>query len=329
MTENTAARRSAPDQRLPQVIVLSGGLSHERDVSVRSGRRVAQALQDVGHEVLESDMNQGLIALLAANPDAVVLSMLHGGVGENGALREVFGLLGTRFVGAGGAASRLTFDKSIATPVVAGAGVRVPRQVVLPAEVFRELGAASLVQAIGDSMGYPLMVKPTRSGSALGCTKVNGPDELPGAMVSAYAYGDEAVVEEFITGTEVAVAVLGSGDDRQVLPAVEIRPDSGVYDYTARYTAGATRFVTPAELSDEVAEACAQLALTAHRALHLSGIARIDIIVTPGGEPVFIEGNVSPGMTETSLVPLAMEAAGLDLGAAVSALVVAAAQEPA
>ena len=307
---------------LPPVIVLAGGLSHERDVSIRSGRRVSNALAEVGHPVTEADMNQNLVPLLAANPDAVVLSMLHGGVGENGALQEVFQLLGTRFVGPSGAASRLTFDKSVATPLVAAHGVRTPRQVVLPAEVFRELGAASLVDAIGASMGYPVMVKPNKSGSALGCTKVDGPDDLPSAMVGAYAYGDEAVVEEFIEGTEVAVAILGSGKEARALPAVEIRPESGVYDYTARYTAGATRFVTPAAVDDAVAAAVEELALAAHSALQLAGISRIDIIINRDGEPVFIEGNVSPGMTETSLVPLAMEAAGLDLGQAVSALVV-------
>lgn len=314
-------------EQLPRVIVLSGGLSHERDVSIRSGRRVATALLEAGHEVIEADVNAALISLLAQHPDAVVVSLLHGGVGENGALREVFQLLGTRFVGSSATASRLAFDKSIATPLLAAHGVLTPRQVVLPSEVFRELGAPSLVQAISQSMGYPVMVKPTRSGSALGCTKVSRPEDLPSAMVSAYAYGEEVVVEEFIEGTEVAVAVIGEGADARALPAVEIRPDSGVYDYTARYTAGATRFVTPAEVSDEVSAACAELALTAHRALQLSSISRMDIIIRDG-IPVFIEANVSPGMTETSLVPLAMEAAGLDLGSAVSALVVSAARTP-
>ena len=335
MSDNTqATTQHEPGQQratgaapLPRVIVLSGGLSHERDVSIRSGRRVANALSDVGHEVIESDANAGLVALLTQNRDAVVVSLLHGGVGENGALREVFQLLDTRFVGASGAASRLAFDKSIATPLLAARGIRTPRQVVLPAEVFRELGAANLVEAISVTMGYPLMIKPTRSGSALGCTKVEGPEDLPSAMVAAYAYGEEAVVEEFIEGIEVAVAVLGEGDDAHALPAVEIRPASGVYDYTARYTAGATRFVTPAEVSDEVSAACADMALSAHRALQLSGISRMDIIIRDD-QPVFIEANVAPGMTETSLVPLAMEAAGLDLGLAVSALVIAAARKP-
>ncbi|MGA4670025.1 D-alanine--D-alanine ligase family protein [Propionibacteriaceae bacterium Y1923] len=321
MSDQPTAQGVPAGQGLPPVIVLSGGLSHERDVSIRSGRRVATALQEFGHHVIEADANQNMIALLTEHPDSVVLSMLHGGIGENGALREVLQLLGTRFVGASGTAARLTFDKSIATPLVAARGIATPRQAVLPAEIFRELGAQGLVEAVATSMGFPVMVKPTRSGSALGCTKVDRPEDLPAAMVSAYAYGEDAVIEEFIEGIEVAVAVVDFGDEARVLPAVEIRPESGVYDYTARYTAGATRFVTPAEVPDEVAEAAAELALAAHRALHLSGITRMDIIIREG-EPVFIEGNVAPGMTETSLVPLAMEAAGLDLGEVLSELVV-------
>lgn len=307
--------------RLAPVIVLAGGLSHERDVSIKSGRRVAIALREVGHEVIESDVNSTLVSLLASHPEAVVVSMLHGGVGEDGALREVFELVGARYVGASGPASRITFDKSIATPVVAAAGVRTPRQVVLPHEVFRELGARALVEAISQTMGFPVMVKPSRSGSALGAAKVETSEDLPAAMVSAYAYGSDTVVEEFIEGTEVAVAILGHGESARALPPVEIRPDSGVYDYTARYTAGATRFVTPAEVDDEVADRVQDMALTAHRVLGLSGVARVDIMINKDGEPVFLEANVSPGMTETSLVPLAMEAAGLELGTAISDLV--------
>lgn len=314
---------AGPDD-LPAVIVLAGGLSHERDVSLRSGRRVAQALREVGHEVVESDIGSGLVGLLRSRPDAIVLPMLHGGVGEDGALKEVFGLVGARYVGTNGAASRLAFDKSIATPLLASRGVRTPRQIVLPHEAFREFGAAALVEAIGQAMGFPVMVKPARSGSALGTAKVESSDDLPSAMVGAYAYGDEVVAEEFIEGTEVAVAMLGEGEDVEILPAVEIRPDSGVYDYTARYTAGATRFVTPAEVSDETAQACADMARAVNRELHLSGISRVDIMINSSGEPIFLEANVSPGMTETSLVPLAMEAAGLDLGETLGRLVVAA-----
>lgn len=310
---------------LPDVIVLAGGLSHERDVSQRSGRRVAIALRHAGHTVIESDVNAGVVDLVRSHPGAVIFPLLHGGVGEDGALREVFQLLGVPFVGATASSSRVTFDKSIATPVVAARGVRTPRQIALPHEIFRELGAAALVEAIADTLGLPVMVKPSRSGSALGASKVTSVDDLPAAMVAAYAYGSMAVLEEFIEGTEVTVTVLGEGETAVALPAVEIRPDSGVYDYASRYTAGATRFVTPAEVSDDAAAACSELALAAYRALGLRDLGRIDIMINSAGEPVFIEGNVAPGMTETSAVPLALSAAGRELGQVCSELVVGAA----
>lgn len=296
------------------VIVISGGLSHERDVSLRSGRRVSQALRARGTEVVETDVNSDLVRLIESVKDPVVVPMLHGGLGEDGALREVLGVLGVPFVGSTAAASRVTFDKSIATPVVRAAGIRAPRQLALPHDIFKELGAQSIMAAIGEQIGYPLMVKPSKSGSALGTTKVAAAEELPSALVGAFAYGPMAVIEEFISGTEVAVTVLDAADGPRALPPVEIRPSSGVYDYEARYTAGATRFVTPAELPADVLEASRTLAVDAHRALGLRHLSRTDIMVSPDGVPHFLEGNVAPGMTETSLAPLAFEAADLDLG---------------
>lgn len=299
------------------VVVLAGGLSHERDVSLRSGRRVAQALRDQGLSVIEADVTRGLAELFASTPDAVVFPVLHGGDGEDGSLREVLDLFGVPYVGSTGPASQRAFDKSICTPLLE---VSKPAQVALPNSVFRELGARALVAALVERLGLPLMVKPNRSGSALGCTKVSVAEALPAAMVAAYAYGEMAVIEQFIEGTEVAVTVLDTGDGLRALPAVEIRPRSGVYDYTARYTAGETRFICPAELDDEVARACAELALRVHDQLGLRDLSRTDIIVGAAG-PVFIETNVSPGMTETSLVPLAVEAAGEDFGRLCAALV--------
>lgn len=303
------------------VIVISGGLSHERDVSLRSGRRITHALTSVGLNVVQADVSADLVELIESTDDPVVVPMLHGGLGENGALREVLDLMGVPYVGASGAASRITFDKSIATPVVAAAGITTLRQVALPHDVFRELGATALMKQIGQELGFPLMVKPTLSGSALGATKVEDAEGLPQAMVAAYAYGQVAIVEKFVEGTEVAVTVLETADGLRALPPVEIRPNSGVYDYEARYTAGATRFVTPAELPADVLAAAGQLALDVHRRLGLRHLSRTDIIVRPDGVPVFLEGNVAPGMTETSLAPLAIEAAQLDLGAVFADLV--------
>lgn len=303
------------------VIVIAGGLSHERDVSLRSGRRVAQALRDVGRTVTEVDVTGELVGLLAATDNPVVVPMLHGGLGEDGALREVLEVLGVPFVGPSGDASRLTFDKSIAVPLAKAAGLAVPDQVALPHDIFRELGAQALMAAIGDRLGFPLIVKPSRSGSALGVTRVTDPAQLPQALVAAYAYGPVAVIESYIEGTEVAVTVLERGDELVALPPVEVRPTSGVYDYEARYTAGSTRFLTPAELPDEALAAARDAAVAAHRALGLRHLSRADLIVDAEGVPYFFEGNVAPGMTETSLAPLAFEAAGLGLGEVFSDLI--------
>lgn len=296
------------------VVVLAGGLSHERDVSLRSGRRVATALRGAGCEVVELDVTAGLLSTLIDLGRPVVVPMLHGGAGEDGAVRQALELAGIPFVGSSAGASRVAFDKSIGTAVAWEAGLKTPHQVALPDDLFRELGVSDLVAALAERIGFPMIVKPSRSGSALGCTKVTRVEDLPQAMVKAYGYGPVAVVEQYVEGTEVAVAVIDTGDGPKALPAVEIRPDSGVYDYEARYTAGQTRFIAPAKVSDEVAARCAEMALEAHEALGLADISRTDIIIGGDDEPVFLEVNVAPGMTETSLLPLAVEAAGLDLG---------------
>ncbi|MFT3876443.1 MAG: D-alanine--D-alanine ligase [Propioniciclava sp.] len=302
------------------VIVLAGGLSHERDVSLRSGRRVSQALRDAGHQVVEADVTASLLDTLAAAEDAVVFPVLHGGAGEDGALRGVLDLLGVPYVGSDGPSSRIAFDKAVSTPLIAHAGIATPRQAAMPQSVFRELGAGALVSALAETIGFPMMVKPARSGSALGCTKVTEAAELPAAVVTAFSYGEVAIVEEFIEGDEVAVTVIDLGEGPVALPAVQIQPRSGVYDYTARYTAGETRFVAPAELPDEVTDACAAMALAAHRALGLRDLSRTDLIVRDG-VPVFLEVNVAPGMTETSLTPLAIEASEAGFADVCTALV--------
>ncbi len=311
------------DQPQP-VLVLAGGLSHERDVSLRSGRRVAEALRAVGRDVVERDVDAGLLATLREERPACVVPMLHGESGEDGAVREVLELIGVPYVGSRPAACRIAFDKPVAKTVVSRAGLSTPESVCLPAESFRELGAAEVMRALVTRLGLPLMVKPAQSGSALGCTVVRRGEELPAAMVNAFAYGSVALLERFVVGTEVAVGVLDDGSGPQPLPAVEIAPDGGVYDYTARYTAGSTEFFVPARLSPEAASRCAQAALVAHEALGLRDVSRSDLIVDAAGRVWFLEVNVAPGFTETSTVPLAIEGSGLDLGKVVGSLVDAA-----
>jgi D-alanine-D-alanine ligase len=163
-------------------------------------------------------------------------------------------------------------------------------------------------------VGLPAIVKPSRGGSSLGVTVVREASALPSAMVAAFAYGDVAIVEQFIEGIEVAVSVVHTVVGPSALPAVEIQPDGGVYDYTARYTAGVTEFFCPARLSDSVSELVAQTAITTHLALNLRDLSRSDIIVDRNGGIWFLEVNVAPGMTETSLFPQSLAAADSDLG---------------
>jgi len=307
-----------------RVVVLAGGLSHERDVSLRSGRRVAEALREAGAEVDVRDVDADLLRLLREDPPDCVLPLLHGETGEDGAVREVLELVGLPYVGSRPSACRAAFDKPVAKEVVTRAGLRTPESVTLPHETFRELGAAAVMQALVAKIGLPLIVKPARGGSALGCTVVRDAGALPQAMVNAYAYGDTALVERFVEGTEVAVPVVDTGDGPRALPVVSIEPDGGVYDYTARYTAGSTEFNVPAKLDDAVAVACAQVAVAAHEALGLRDLSRSDLIVDADGRVWFLEVNVAPGLTETSTVPLSVTAAGLDLGDLVADLVRAA-----
>jgi D-alanine-D-alanine ligase len=296
------------------IVVLAGGLSHEREVSERSGRRVAEALRNRGHEVEVFDTDASLLNKLAdSNPD-VVIPMLHGSAGEDGSLREILDALGFAYVGADPVACRNTFDKPVAKAIVESAGIAVPQGVALPHALFRELGADGVIKAIVAKLGLPLMVKPSRGGSALGATVVHEAHHLPGALVAAFAYGEITVIEQFIEGTEIAVGVIEAADGPRALPAVEIRPDSGVYDYTARYTAGFTEFFCPARISDEIAEVAAKAAVIAHLSLNLTDLSRSDLIVDKFGGVWFLEANVAPGMTETSLFPQALEAVGSELG---------------
>src|SRR3954470_16592404 len=309
---------------LGRVLVLAGGLSHERDVSLRSGRRVAEALRSTGLEVVERDVDAELLATLRRDTPACVVPMLHGETGEDGAIREVLELLDVPYVGAVPAACRTAFDKPVAKAVVTRAGLLTPASVCLPHETFRELGAAAVMAALVERLGLPLMVKPARGGSALGASVVRSAEELPSAMVNAFAYGDVALLEQLVVGLEVAVPVIDDGSGPRALPAVAIHPDGGVYDYTARYTAGATEFETPASMSAETAEEVARVALLAHEVLGLRDLSRSDLMIDGSGQVWFLEVNVAPGFTETSTVPLAISAAGLDLGKVCASLVHAA-----
>ena len=303
------------------IVVLAGGLSPERDVSLRSGRRVAKALREQGLTVEERDLDESLLEALAQERPSCVIPMLHGAAGEDGALRDVLDALSIRYLGSDGESCRAAFDKPVAAARLRHHGVRVPRSVALPHSAFRQLGASAVLDAFMGSIGLPLVVKPTKGGSALGVSIVRHPSELPGAMVDAFAYGDTVMLEEFVHGVEIAVCVIDDEAGPRALPAVEIVPDRDFYDYHARYTAGATEFFIPARLSPDVLAVAAEVAVTAHRELSLRDWSRADLMVSPQGEVTLLEMCVAPGMTETSLFPQAVVAAGLELGAVVAGLV--------
>jgi D-alanine-D-alanine ligase len=316
------------DEHPLRALVLAGGLTFEREVSINSGGQVVGALTRVGVDAEMHDADAGLLPGLSATPVDAVFIALHGSAGEDGALRAVLDLAGVPYVGSPAAACRLAWDKPAAKSVVRAAGVTTPDWVALPHSTFRELGAAAVLDSIVARLGLPLMVKPASGGSSLGVQKVSRVEDLPAAMVSCFAYGDTVMVERFVDGVELALSVVDLGQGPESLPAVEIVPESGVFDYTSRYTPGMTEYHAPARVSDAVAARAAEVALTVHRVLGLSDLSRTDAIVTEDGEVHFLEVNVSPGLTETSMFPMALEAAGHTLGEVLAGLLERAAITP-
>lgn len=292
------------------VAVLCGGTSLEREVSLRSGRRVADALRDRGHDVTRLDVDADLVHVLERGDLDVAFVALHGSAGEDGTVQSLLELIGLPYTGPDVLASSLAWNKPIAQGLYARAGLAVPERVTLSQHAFRELGAAAAVDRIAAALGVPLVVKPATGGSSLGITVVEDPSRLPQAIVGAFSYADAVLIERFVAGTEVAVSVL----DGEPLPPVEIRPKKGAYDFAARYTPGATEFYAPARLDPEVLDACRRTAARAYGAIGARHVARADLIVDPDGQPWLLELDGCPGLTETSLLPIAAEAAGLDIG---------------
>lgn len=293
------------------VAVLSGGLSLEREVSLRSGERVAHALTETGHRVTRLDVGADLVSRLAESDVEVAFLALHGQVGEDGTIQSLLDLLGLPYTGPDRLASALAWNKPIAQGLYRRAGLTTPDHITLSQRAFREMGAAAAMSRVADALGLPLIVKPGTGGSSLGLSHVTDPAGLPQAMVAALSHADTCLVERCISGTEVAVGVLGG----EPLPVVEIQPKEGTYDFAARYTAGATEFHVPARLEEETLARCAEAALTAYRAVGARHITRADMVVDAQGTPWLLELDTCPGLTDTSLLPLAAQGAGLSFRA--------------
>ncbi|EPD31333.1 D-alanine--D-alanine ligase family protein [Gleimia europaea] len=295
-----------------KILVVSGGLTHERDVSLRSGRRVATVLRHAGHTVEVCDLNAQFLPTVAEFEPDVVWPLIHGSVGEDGSVQDLLELISFPYVGSTAASCALASSKPTAKSLAQLSGVVTPKWLSLKQALFRQVGAPAIIQSIVDNeagLTFPLIVKPADGGSALGLSKVFNEEELRSAMVDAFAYGDTVMVEQFIPGKEIAVSVLDLGEP-VALPPVEIETDDGRYDYDARYNTGRSKFFVPARLSEEELAAVCDVALKVHKTVGMRHLSRIDLILGEDGTVWFIDANVSPGMTDTSLFPLAAEEYG-------------------
>ena len=294
-----------------KVAVLKGGRSLEREVSLRSGANAEAALRRLGHEVVAIDVDQHLVRTLRSGRPDVAFIALHGKGGEDGTVQELLEILEIPYTGPGVLACERAMDKVVAKAHFAAAGIDTPPAYAFRQEAFRELGAGDAISEIRERLGLPLVVKPAKQGSALGITVARTAADVPGALMSALAYDDRVLLERFVPGRELAVSVLGTSEP-WALPVVEAIPKGrDFYDFEARYTPGLTDFVAPAKLSDAVAQEVARVAISCFRALGCRGLSRVDIILDPDERPWVLEINPIPGMTDTSLLPKAAEAAGL------------------
>ncbi len=303
-----------------RVAVLKGGSSLERAVSLRSGAQVEDALEGLGHAVTGIDVSGDLVErLLELRPDAAFVA-LHGSQGEDGTVQSLMEALGLPYTGSGPAACVRGTDKVLAKELMREVGIPTPDFQALRQAAIRDLGAGAALPTIERRLGFPMVVKPARGGSALGVKFASRSSELPGAMVGAFSYDGTILLERHIAGRDLAVSVLGAGaengEDRErprALPIVEAVPrEEGFYDYESRYGIGMTTFVCPAELPADITERAQHLAVEVYELLGCHGFARIDLMVDHDTAELWVlEANVVPGMTETSLLPQAADAAGI------------------
>ena len=290
-----------------KVVVLKGGRSLERQVSLRSGALVEDALAGGGHEVVAIDVGNDLVRRLKEERPEVAFIAMHGAGGEDGTIQELLEILAIPYTGPGASACRSSMDKPVAKQELRRAGIPTPDWVAFSQAAFAELGAADALEEIEERLGFPLVVKPARGGSSLGVRFAAGRDDVPQAIVSALSYDDRVLLEQHVDGRELAVGVL----DAEPLPIVEVRPrDEDRYSYEARYEIGRTDYVCPAELDESDELAVRDAAIRTWEALGCEGFARVDVMLGDRG-PQVLEVNAVPGLTDTSLFPMAAEAAGI------------------
>jgi D-alanine-D-alanine ligase len=302
-----------------RVAVLKGGTSLERQVSLRSGARVEDALERLGHDVVSIDAGSDLIERLrAAAPDAAFVA-LHGRDGEDGTVQELLEILAIPYTGSGVLACIRSIDKVLAKYLLEEARIPTPEFFAFSETAFKQLGAADTLPAIEERLDFPIVVKPASGGSALGIKFAGTAADVPGCLVSAFAYDQKVLLERHVRGRDLAVSVVDGPSEPHALPVVEAVPrDEDFYDFEARYEIGRTQFVCPAQLTAEQTARAQALAVGVYRLLGFYGFGRIDLMLEEStGELYVLEANAIPGLTETSLLPQSAEAAGIDFDALV------------
>ncbi len=308
-----------------KVAVLKGGSSLERGVSLRSAARVEDAVGALGHEAVGMDVGADLVSRLRVERPDVVFIALHGPGGEDGTVQELLEILDLVYTGPGVAACALCMDKVAAKHEMRSGDLPTPDWAAFNATAFRELGAADTLEEIEDRLGFPLVVKPARQGPSLGVEFASSREEVPQALVAAFSYDDRVLLERYVKGRELAVSVLG-GD---ALPVVEAIPrEEDFFNFEARYEIGRTDYVCPAELGKEETRRVQELATRTYETLGCSGFARVDLMLGEDG-PEVLEVNAIPGLTDTSLFPMAAEAAGIDFTQLVERILASARSRPA
>jgi D-alanine-D-alanine ligase len=296
-----------------RVAVLKGGRSLERQVSLRSGARVQDALERLGHEAVPIDVGSDLVARLTTHRPDVAFVALHGSDGEDGTVQELLEVVGIPHTGSGISACIRASDKVLAKHAMRDHGIPTPDFYAFNETALGALGAAQALPAIEDRLEFPIVVKPARQGSALGIKFARTAADVPTALVAAFSYDRKVLLERYIDGRELAISIVEENGSPVVLPIVEAVPEQeDFYDFEARYEIGRTRFVCPAELDDTVAARADEIALETYELLGCAGFARVDLMLAAATSELYVlELNPIPGLTETSLLPLAAEAAGI------------------
>jgi D-alanine-D-alanine ligase len=293
-----------------KIAVLMGGHSLERDVSLKSGNRVMTALTEKSYEVIPIDVDENLVRNLKKEKPTLAFLALHGKYGEDGTVQELMEIMGIPYTGSGVFTSILGMNKELSKEIFIKEDIPTPKFYALSTGAFKEMGASAALGDLVKKIGLPIVVKPARQGSSLGIKIVKKSGELPHALLGALSYDDTVLLEEYIKGTEISISLIGNSKPK-VLPIVEISPKKSFFDFESMYTPGLTEYFVPARISEELTKRVQEIALKIYKTFNCRGACRVDMIIK-NNIPYVLELNTIPGMTETSLLPMTAEAAGIN-----------------